>query len=114
MRNVIVAFAVGMAAISAGSRLDRPQYAHANESQTDAPQSREPAVNVEDAVTLSKEFMKKRELGKQWYVRSMQYQSQGDWGPCWMIVLNDKFDAIESEPLLIVKMDRSVELIPGE
>jgi hypothetical protein len=114
MRNVLAVFAIGVVVIAAGLTIESPQWACADQATTDSPETREPAVPCDDAVALAKEHLKDKGLGKNFFIRSVQYETWGEEPPRWTFILSPKeVRAPDAEPGLVVKMDRSVELIKG-
>ena len=114
MRNVLAVFAIGVTVIAAGLTIETPQRACAGQTTTDSPETREPAVPFDDAVALAKEHLKVKGLDKSFFIRSVRYETYGEEPPRWTFILSPKAArAPESEPGLLVRMDRSVELIKG-
>ena len=114
MRNVLAVFAIGVAVIAAWISTDNPPQARADETTSVPPETREPAVPFDDAVVLAKGRMKEKGLDKSFFIRHVEYETYGEEPPRWTFTLSPKeVRAPKAEPGLVVKMDRSVELIPG-
>ena len=114
MRNVICVFALATAVIAACISTENRPQARADETTSVPSESREPAVPFDDAVVLAKGHMKEKGLEKSFFIRSVRYEAFGEEPPRWTFILSPKeVRAPEAEPGLVVKMDRSVELILG-
>ena len=114
MRNVLAVFAIAVAVIAAWISTDNPPQARADETTSVPPETREPAVPFDDAVVLAKGRMKEKVLDKSFFIRHVRYETYGEEPPRWTFILSPKeVRAPKAEPGLVVKMDRSVELIPG-
>ena len=114
MRNAICVFGLVTAVLAVWISIDNPPLARADQTTTDSPETAEPAVPFDEAVVLAKGHMKDKGLEKRFFIRSVRYETHGEEPPRWAFTLSPKqVRAFKAEPGLVVKMDRSVELIPG-
>ncbi len=114
MRNAICVFAIVTAVIAACISTENRPQARADETTSAPPETREPTVPFDDAVILAKGHMKEKGLEKSFFIRCVRYETFGEEPPRWTFTLSPKeVRAPKAEPGLVVKMDRSVELIPG-